>query len=316
VGSGLVGIPPGARQHPAPGLKAEHRRTRASPGPRLGPGHPSCPSWGALGGLPRPRSPRGLKRPRSLSAAHRRASRSAAERPGRVLQSQERVRRQGACGRGGAVGHCPWARGFGWTTAARPVPLGGLLLGQGPLAPWAALGQGPFSPGLCLPGHGGADQAPAAPAAAPGGLRQALPRPLAARHRLQPHPRRPPQASRAALPGVQDPRQEVGPRRGAPRGRSRAGGLRSGGAARPQPGRTCVPRYWWLKISALANRGDWEEMEKFSKSKKSPIGYLVRAFPARGGQPCPPRAGPWGSGRAQQPAPRPPSRPSPSWRSR
>ncbi|KAM6362202.1 vacuolar protein sorting-associated protein 16 homolog isoform 5-T5 [Alca torda] len=33
-------------------------------------------------------------------------------------------------------------------------------------------------------------------------------------------------------------------------------------------------RYWWLKISALANRGDWEEMEKFSKSKKSPIGYL------------------------------------------
>ncbi|KFO80912.1 Vacuolar protein sorting-associated protein 16, partial [Cuculus canorus] len=35
-------------------------------------------------------------------------------------------------------------------------------------------------------------------------------------------------------------------------------------------------RYWWLKLSALANRGDWEEMEKFSKSKKSPIGYLVR----------------------------------------
>ncbi|OXB69554.1 UNVERIFIED_CONTAM: hypothetical protein H355_003693 [Colinus virginianus] len=33
-------------------------------------------------------------------------------------------------------------------------------------------------------------------------------------------------------------------------------------------------RYWWLKISALATRGDWEEMEKFSKSKKSPIGYL------------------------------------------
>ncbi|KFP03155.1 Vacuolar protein sorting-associated protein 16, partial [Calypte anna] len=32
-------------------------------------------------------------------------------------------------------------------------------------------------------------------------------------------------------------------------------------------------RYWWLKISALATRGDWEEMEKFSRSKKSPIGY-------------------------------------------
>ncbi|XP_067389630.1 vacuolar protein sorting-associated protein 16 homolog isoform X2 [Emydura macquarii macquarii] len=33
-------------------------------------------------------------------------------------------------------------------------------------------------------------------------------------------------------------------------------------------------RFWWLKISALAEREDWEEMEKFSKSKKSPIGYL------------------------------------------
>uniref|UniRef100_A0A8C0BB69 Vacuolar protein sorting-associated protein 16 homolog n=1 Tax=Buteo japonicus TaxID=224669 RepID=A0A8C0BB69_9AVES len=38
-------------------------------------------------------------------------------------------------------------------------------------------------------------------------------------------------------------------------------------------------RYWWLKISALANRGDWEEMEKFSKSKKSPIGYLPLSCP-------------------------------------
>ncbi|XP_057244559.1 vacuolar protein sorting-associated protein 16 homolog, partial [Malurus melanocephalus] len=49
-------------------------------------------------------------------------------------------------------------------------------------------------------------------------------------------------------------------------------------------------RYWWLKINALATRGDWEEMEKFSKSKKSPIGYLVRASPAGGQQPplhCP-----------------------------
>uniref|UniRef100_A0A8C8SA41 Vacuolar protein sorting-associated protein 16 homolog n=1 Tax=Pelusios castaneus TaxID=367368 RepID=A0A8C8SA41_9SAUR len=33
-------------------------------------------------------------------------------------------------------------------------------------------------------------------------------------------------------------------------------------------------RFWWLKISALAEREDWEELEKFSKSKKSPIGYL------------------------------------------
>ncbi|XP_051787017.1 vacuolar protein sorting-associated protein 16 homolog [Erpetoichthys calabaricus] len=34
-------------------------------------------------------------------------------------------------------------------------------------------------------------------------------------------------------------------------------------------------RYWWLKISALAEKNDWEELEKFSKSKKSPIGYLA-----------------------------------------
>ncbi|XP_062991766.1 vacuolar protein sorting-associated protein 16 homolog [Elgaria multicarinata webbii] len=33
-------------------------------------------------------------------------------------------------------------------------------------------------------------------------------------------------------------------------------------------------RFWWLKIKALAEQGDWEELEKFSKSKKSPIGYL------------------------------------------
>lgn len=35
-------------------------------------------------------------------------------------------------------------------------------------------------------------------------------------------------------------------------------------------------RLWWLKLTALANLEDWEELEKFSKSKKSPIGYLVR----------------------------------------
>lgn len=61
-------------------------------------------------------------------------------------------------------------------------------------------------------------------------------------------------------------------------GSSRAVGLGSGGCrvlAAGGTGLTPVPRYWWLKISALANRGDWEEMEKFSKSKKSPIGYLV-----------------------------------------
>uniref|UniRef100_A0AAY4C2L1 Vacuolar protein sorting-associated protein 16 homolog n=1 Tax=Denticeps clupeoides TaxID=299321 RepID=A0AAY4C2L1_9TELE len=33
-------------------------------------------------------------------------------------------------------------------------------------------------------------------------------------------------------------------------------------------------RYWWLKITALADKEDWDELEKFAKSKKSPIGYL------------------------------------------
>ncbi|PIK46056.1 putative vacuolar protein sorting-associated protein 16-like [Apostichopus japonicus] len=32
-------------------------------------------------------------------------------------------------------------------------------------------------------------------------------------------------------------------------------------------------RFWFLKIDALAVKGDWLEIEKFSKSKKSPIGY-------------------------------------------
>lgn len=32
-------------------------------------------------------------------------------------------------------------------------------------------------------------------------------------------------------------------------------------------------RYWWLRITVLAESFQWEELEKFSKSKKSPIGY-------------------------------------------
>lgn len=32
-------------------------------------------------------------------------------------------------------------------------------------------------------------------------------------------------------------------------------------------------RYWWLRILCLAQLGDWEELVRFSKSKKSPIGY-------------------------------------------
>lgn len=37
----------------------------------------------------------------------------------------------------------------------------------------------------------------------------------------------------------------------------------------------CLSRYWWLKLKSLAEKEEWEELEKFSKSKKSPIGYLV-----------------------------------------
>ncbi|XP_066599627.1 vacuolar protein sorting-associated protein 16 homolog [Prorops nasuta] len=32
-------------------------------------------------------------------------------------------------------------------------------------------------------------------------------------------------------------------------------------------------RYWWLRIQCLADNDSWEELDKFSKSKKSPIGY-------------------------------------------
>ncbi|KAK2098713.1 Vacuolar protein sorting-associated protein 16 [Saguinus oedipus] len=38
----------------------------------------------------------------------------------------------------------------------------------------------------------------------------------------------------------------------------------------------CIPvkRLWWLKLTVLADLEDWEDLEKFSKSKKLPIGYL------------------------------------------
>ncbi|XP_004930556.1 vacuolar protein sorting-associated protein 16 homolog [Bombyx mori] len=32
-------------------------------------------------------------------------------------------------------------------------------------------------------------------------------------------------------------------------------------------------RYWWLRILTLAEKSNWEELDKFSKSKKSPVGY-------------------------------------------
>lgn len=35
-----------------------------------------------------------------------------------------------------------------------------------------------------------------------------------------------------------------------------------------------------MKLKSLAEKEEWEELEKFSKSKKSPIGYLVRTSPA------------------------------------
>nr|CAD7393630.1 unnamed protein product [Timema cristinae] len=35
----------------------------------------------------------------------------------------------------------------------------------------------------------------------------------------------------------------------------------------------CVSRYWWLRILSLAALSEWSELDKFSKTKKSPIGY-------------------------------------------
>ena len=32
---------------------------------------------------------------------------------------------------------------------------------------------------------------------------------------------------------------------------------------------------WWLKVTILGEMGDWIELEKLSRSKKSPIGYEV-----------------------------------------
>ncbi|KAG6441802.1 hypothetical protein O3G_MSEX001993 [Manduca sexta] len=32
-------------------------------------------------------------------------------------------------------------------------------------------------------------------------------------------------------------------------------------------------RYWWLRILTLAEKGDWQELDRFSKAKKSPVGY-------------------------------------------
>ena len=37
----------------------------------------------------------------------------------------------------------------------------------------------------------------------------------------------------------------------------------------------CV-RFWWLKIEACGEAGDWMELDRHCKSQKSPIGYEVR----------------------------------------
>ena len=34
-------------------------------------------------------------------------------------------------------------------------------------------------------------------------------------------------------------------------------------------------RFWWLRIEALGETGDWAELDRFAKSQKSPIGYEV-----------------------------------------
>lgn len=35
-------------------------------------------------------------------------------------------------------------------------------------------------------------------------------------------------------------------------------------------------QFWWWKIEALGRSGQWNELEKFANSKKSPVGYAVR----------------------------------------
>lgn len=42
-------------------------------------------------------------------------------------------------------------------------------------------------------------------------------------------------------------------------------------------------RFWWIKLQAYVARRDWDELLKFAKSKKSPIGYepfFIQCFQA------------------------------------
>ncbi|KAI9248907.1 Vps16, C-terminal region-domain-containing protein [Sporodiniella umbellata] len=41
-------------------------------------------------------------------------------------------------------------------------------------------------------------------------------------------------------------------------------------------------RFWWVKLRALVEARDWENLEKLAKSKKSPIGYEIGAFKEAG----------------------------------
>ncbi|KAI8887949.1 hypothetical protein K501DRAFT_174170 [Backusella circina FSU 941] len=43
-------------------------------------------------------------------------------------------------------------------------------------------------------------------------------------------------------------------------------------------------RFWWVKLRALVEIRDWENLEKLAKSKKSPIGYEIGAFKEAGEQ--------------------------------
>ncbi|KAI8328235.1 Vps16, C-terminal region-domain-containing protein [Chlamydoabsidia padenii] len=43
-------------------------------------------------------------------------------------------------------------------------------------------------------------------------------------------------------------------------------------------------RFWWVKLRALVQVRDWEQLEKLAKSKKSPIGYEIGAFKEAGEQ--------------------------------
>lgn len=38
---------------------------------------------------------------------------------------------------------------------------------------------------------------------------------------------------------------------------------------------TFPDRFWWVKLRALVEVRDWDNLEKLAKSRKSPIGYEV-----------------------------------------